>query len=492
MAIYSLNHTAIGRTTHAVGTAGAHVRYITRAGAEPLVLAHLIPEDRNQARSWMNQHEQESRKNGRVCDKLILALPVELNPQQRAALLRDFAHQITADGSIPWYGAIHQEGKDLHNPHAHLILVDRDPETGKRVIKTTDKGSTERFRLLWEETANDHLKKAGFEARIDRRTLEAQGIDREPTIHVGPGAQIVVNEVKRPESKTDLEGRKKSYAEVDQGKTRQEFNDQIIDFNLEKLRRSQDPAERERAKSILIERARRKKILEERHNRAQDITRTLRDKRAELWAKYRDASETIKAARDGVEKQAASIVRKEFRPQWAALLSSQKSTLAEFEKNEGSAEGLAKNAQQVISRMKRGEDFEKGYLTKIFDAAKGQMRKKLFEQHQERERRELFRQQSEAIKARTLEVLRPYREAAKENRLQWEEARKQLTADTRSAWMAFHRQSAVESRSFEAKQDSGLSSLAKAFEAGRNGEAKPAPDSRPSSSGPSKDRGFGR
>jgi len=492
VAIYSLNHSAIGRTTHADGTAGAHIRYITRAGAEPVVLAHLIPEDRNQARSWMNHHEQESRKNGRVCDKLIFALPVELNPQQRAALLRDFAHQVTDGGKIPWYAAIHQESKDLHNPHAHLILVDRDPDTGKRVIKTTDKGSTERFRLLWEETANDHLKKAGFEVRIDRRTLEAQGIDRTPTIHVGPGAQIVVNEVKRPESKTGLEGRKKPYAEVDQGKTRQEFNNQIIDFNLEKLRRSPDPAERERAKAIQIERTRRFRLLQERHERAQDITRAMREKRAALWVSYRAASETIKIARAQQEKQAASEVRKAYRPEWAALLSSQKTALAEFEKNEGSAQGLASNAQKVISLMKRGEDFEKGYLTKIFDAAKGHMRKKLFEQHQAQERRELFHRQTEAIKSRTLEAIRPYREAAKENRLKWDEARKHLSEETRAAWTVHHRQSAAESRSFEANRDAGLSSLAKAFEAGRRGEGKPSPENRPAPSGPGKDRGLGR
>ena len=30
MAIYSLSHSSIGRTTHAAGTAGAHVMYITR------------------------------------------------------------------------------------------------------------------------------------------------------------------------------------------------------------------------------------------------------------------------------------------------------------------------------------------------------------------------------------------------------------------------------------------------------------------------------
>ena len=50
----------------------------------------------------------------------------------------------------------------------------------------SQKGSTDRLRLLWEEHANRALEAAGDAARIDRRRLTAQGIDRVPEIHVGP------------------------------------------------------------------------------------------------------------------------------------------------------------------------------------------------------------------------------------------------------------------------------------------------------------------
>ncbi|MEK7217041.1 MAG: MobA/MobL family protein, partial [Chloroflexota bacterium] len=33
------------------------------------------------------------------------------------------------------------------------------------------------------------LEREGFEQRVDRRSLEDQGIDREPQIHVGPAAE---------------------------------------------------------------------------------------------------------------------------------------------------------------------------------------------------------------------------------------------------------------------------------------------------------------
>jgi hypothetical protein len=39
--------------------------------------------------------------------------------------------------------------------------------------------------------ANNHLERHGHEARIDRRTLEEQGIDREPTMHRGPQVDAI-------------------------------------------------------------------------------------------------------------------------------------------------------------------------------------------------------------------------------------------------------------------------------------------------------------
>jgi len=42
------------------------------------------------------------------------------------------------------------------------------------------------IRKHWEELTNEYLKSQGIEARIDHRSLEAQGIDREPQSHLGP------------------------------------------------------------------------------------------------------------------------------------------------------------------------------------------------------------------------------------------------------------------------------------------------------------------
>src|SRR5260363_413399 len=50
----------------------------------------------------------------------------------------------------------------------------------------TKKELLEGWRKSWERRANLALKKAGHEAHIDHRTLEAQGIERVPQIHIGP------------------------------------------------------------------------------------------------------------------------------------------------------------------------------------------------------------------------------------------------------------------------------------------------------------------
>lgn len=144
-----------------------------------------MPHTVGRAATFMRRGEDRDRANARVADKLMLALPRELDAEQRAGLVRQFAEEVT-QGKAPWLAAFHDKGKDRQNPHAHLMVRDRDPETGRRVAGLSEKGSTERLRTLWEQHANKALEMAGRPEHIDRRTLEAQGLQREPTIHEGP------------------------------------------------------------------------------------------------------------------------------------------------------------------------------------------------------------------------------------------------------------------------------------------------------------------
>ena len=236
MAIYSLHHQPIGKTTQArPHTSAAHVRYITRTSAASHIEAGRMPEQPGKAQAFMVEAEDRDRKNARVADKILLALPRELNAAQRVELVRGYAEEVT-QGRASWLAAFHDKGKDAHNPHAHLLIRDRDAATGKRVAELSEKGSTERLRSLWEQHANRALTRAGREERIDRRTLEAQGISREPTVHEGPRAQQMERRGARPESRlrrfrnrpgSRLPHRQVDYRNLDQGRSRPAYNREI-------------------------------------------------------------------------------------------------------------------------------------------------------------------------------------------------------------------------------------------------------------------------
>lgn len=233
MAIYSLHHQPIGKSTQArPHTSAAHVRYITRPSAASRIEASRMPDNPSAAQAFMVDAENSDRKNARVVDKILLALPRELDAEQRADLVRGYANEVT-QGRAPWLVAFHDQGKDAHNPHAHLVIRDRDPETRKRVAGLSEKGSTERLRSMWEDHANRALERAGQGARIDRRTLQAQGIEREPTVHEGPRAQQMERRGARPESRlrhyrnrpgSRQPHRQVDYREIDHGRSRPAYN----------------------------------------------------------------------------------------------------------------------------------------------------------------------------------------------------------------------------------------------------------------------------
>lgn len=348
MAIYSLNVASIGKTTHAAGTAGAHVRYIARPDAcSHLDAEHFPVADLAEAPAWIDRQESLDRKNARVLDKVRIALPRELNEAQRADLVRAFCQNVTG-GRVPWLAGIHQAGKDAHNPHAHIVVRDRDIDTGKRVLRWSDSprdrakmglvpNAVDYIRERWEVMANAALEKAGVDVRIDRRSLEAQGLDRAPTIHIGPRAQHIDGMVQRPESQPRPQRKRRlrnsgyencqtaDYPMIDAGRTRMERNSEIIDLNLERAARSPDFetrlwAQHERnqvredrqVREWIAVRARRRTLEERRikagfHEKETELRQAARSERKvvidELRRRYRPRIEDVRA-RQAQEREA--------------------------------------------------------------------------------------------------------------------------------------------------------------------------------------------
>lgn len=234
MAIFSLHHSVIGKATQArPNTAAAHIRYITRDGACRLILARRLPERPGQAGSWFKQQEAADRKNARVCDKLMLAIPRELDIQQREILISEFGETVS-QGRAPWFAAIHDKGKDARNPHCHLVIRDRDFETGKRVLNTSERGSTERIRALWEDACNQALARARSPERVSRLSNRDRGIERKPGIHIGPKARELDRRGRVPRSRAinarnaptaRSRWRVIDYPTIDRGRTRARYWD---------------------------------------------------------------------------------------------------------------------------------------------------------------------------------------------------------------------------------------------------------------------------
>lgn len=228
MAIYRCNLKSIGRSTHAEGTAGAHVGYITRRAACRVVLGENMPLPKigakgGEARAWLDKQEVTDRVNARVIDKLNVALPIELDEAERVELVRGFMAELT-QGKVPWMAAIHDMGKDETNPHAHIVLRDRSIEHGKRHIGMTERGAAGKLREIWQRVCNEALERKGLEERVDCRSLraqraeklelaqewaakdpavaaayaaEAEALDRKPQLSVGPQVRAIERKGRR-------------------------------------------------------------------------------------------------------------------------------------------------------------------------------------------------------------------------------------------------------------------------------------------------------
>jgi MobA/MobL family. len=155
----------------------------------------------SRASLWNAAEASENRKNSRVAREVILALPHELSDTEREALSRDMALYLIERYRVAVDVAVHSpvagDGHDPRNHHAHLLFTTREVTKDGLGAKTRildDKVSgpqeIEIIREVWETLANDALKRAGFaDAKIDRRSLEDQGIDRIPQTHEGKASK---------------------------------------------------------------------------------------------------------------------------------------------------------------------------------------------------------------------------------------------------------------------------------------------------------------
>ncbi|RMN70585.1 MobQ family relaxase [Pseudomonas savastanoi] len=219
----------------------------------------MLPDGTSAERNalWNAAESAEKRKDGRTGREWIIALPAELDDGARQELASAFGIELATRYGVAVDLAIHlpdREG-DNRNHHAHVMTTTRQVSRDaagllvmgeKSTIELSDtkrrgmglgSGADEvvAIRQLWERMANRALENAGSDARIDSRSLKAQGLDREATTHLGPVA-------------SDMERRNKASNRGDGNRQvaannalREQLSAQILDLNAFRAAREAAP-----------------------------------------------------------------------------------------------------------------------------------------------------------------------------------------------------------------------------------------------------------
>ena len=159
----------------------------------------------------------EKARDSQLAREIEAALPRELSGEQQLALVRAYVKDNFVDKGMCADFAIHNKGTG--NPHVHIMLTLRPlkengqwgakchkaynlDENGQRIpdgkggwknhredtTDWNDKENVEIWRAAWAAYTNRALESAGRPERIDHRSYKRQGIDKIPSVHLGPAA----------------------------------------------------------------------------------------------------------------------------------------------------------------------------------------------------------------------------------------------------------------------------------------------------------------
>ena len=309
---------AIGRLSMKVGKAGKagpHAAYIAREGQYANRLERgekLEATEAGNMPAWAQSNplafwqaaDAYERKNGTTYREMEIALPRELDAEQRAALVREFVRQeIGARHAYQW--AIHTptaaDGQE--QPHVHLMFserqrdgIERDPEqyfkrynakapekggarkgygpsAGQTLTKAERAAELKELRGRWEAMCNAHLERAGVEQRIDMRSHAERGTGLEPERKQLPSQW-------RGQGRANVIEFRQARAEL--AEARQELARAVPDARAEVIHLEAERQRREQAQREACERAEREKAQQERQRLERMSSRELAAEIAKL------------------------------------------------------------------------------------------------------------------------------------------------------------------------------------------------------------------
>jgi hypothetical protein len=291
---------AIGRLSMKVGKAGKagpHAAYIAREGQYANRLERgerLEATEAGNMPAWAQSNplafwqaaDAYERKNGTTYREMEIALPRELDAEQRAALVREFVRQEIGDRhAYQWAIHVPTAADGGEQPHVHLMFserqvdgIERDPEqyfrrynsknpekggarkgygpsAGQTLTKAERAAELKELRGRWEAMCNAHLERAGVEQRIDMRSHAERGTGLEPERKQLPSQW-------RGQGRANVIEFRQARAEL--AEARQELARAVPDARAEVIHLEAERQRREQAEREARERAEREKAQQER------------------------------------------------------------------------------------------------------------------------------------------------------------------------------------------------------------------------------------
>lgn len=181
----------------------------------------------DRAKFWNRIEAHHKRGDAVLVREVEISLPTEMTAEQRQALAVGYARELADRYGVAADVALHaprtvtdrelEKNPDQYhetdpetgrrhngNWHAHIMLsachVQPDGTLGRKAVELDPihcqrakiENMADRERARWGELANAALERHGHDARIDHRSLAAQGIDRVPTKHQGPSVSAIL------------------------------------------------------------------------------------------------------------------------------------------------------------------------------------------------------------------------------------------------------------------------------------------------------------
>ena len=158
----------------------------------------LIGFEGSRSELWNAAEQAEKRKDATVAREYEIALPTELSREKKIELARDFGTWIHKRHDVAVDVCIHKINSS--NPHVHIMTTTRKSlghSLGDKVArewsdtKRQEHGLVGRkndlieAREVWADKVNKMLEREQLFERVSHLSLKEQGIDREPTTHIG-------------------------------------------------------------------------------------------------------------------------------------------------------------------------------------------------------------------------------------------------------------------------------------------------------------------